>query len=74
MVSAVSAGWRISNERFMSDINWLSNLKLRTSYGATGNNKIEAFSYLELLNMANYSFGGGTGTLNNGLAASNDSY
>lgn len=69
---AVSAGWRISNERFMSDINWLSNLKLRTSYGATGNNKIEAFSYLELLNMANYSFGGGTGTLNNGLAANND--
>jgi TonB-linked SusC/RagA family outer membrane protein len=69
---AVSAGWRISSESFMQDIDWLSNLKLRTSYGATGNNKIEPFSYLELLNMANYSLGGGTGTLNNGLAANND--
>jgi len=69
---AVSAGWRISSEPFMEDVNWLSNLKLRTSYGATGNNKIEPFSYLELLNMANYPLGGGTGTLNNGLAANND--
>lgn len=69
---AVSAGWRMSSEPFMQNIDWLSNLKLRTSYGATGNNKIEAFSYLELLNMANYPLGGGTGTLNNGLAANND--
>lgn len=69
---ALSAGWRISSEPFMQDVDWLSNLKLRTSYGATGNNKIEPFAYLELLNMANYPLGGGTGTLNNGLAANND--
>lgn len=69
---AVSAGWRINNEPFLAKTDWLSNLKLRTSYGATGNNSIEPFSYLELLNMANYSFGGGTGSLNNGLAANND--
>lgn len=69
---AASLGWRISSEPFMESAGWISNLKLRTSYGATGNNRIEPFSYLELLNMANYSFGGGTGTLNNGLAANND--
>jgi TonB-linked SusC/RagA family outer membrane protein len=69
---AVSAGWRISNEPFMEGIHWLSNLKIRSSYGATGNNKIEPFSYLELLNIANYAFGAGTGTLGSGLAANND--
>lgn len=69
---AASAGWRINNEPFLENVSWLSNLKLRTSYGATGNNSIEPFSYLELLNRANYPFGTGTGTLENGLAANND--
>lgn len=32
-----SAGWRISEEKFMRDITWLSNLKIRASYGETGN-------------------------------------
>ena len=31
-----SLGWRISNEEFMKPIEWLSNLKLRGSYGTTG--------------------------------------
>ena len=31
-----SSGWRISNEEFMKPIEWLSNLKLRGSYGTTG--------------------------------------
>lgn len=33
----VSGGWRISEEKFMEDINWLNNLKIRASYGETGN-------------------------------------
>lgn len=32
-----SAGWRISEEVFMKDIDWLSNLKLRASWGQSGN-------------------------------------
>lgn len=32
-----SAGWRISEEVFMKDIDWLSNLKLRGSWGQSGN-------------------------------------
>ena len=35
---SVAAAWRISEEPFMQKINWLSNLKLRLSYGVTGNN------------------------------------
>lgn len=33
-----SAGWRLSEEKFMKDLNYLSNLKIRTSWGQTGNN------------------------------------
>ncbi|MCL3782569.1 SusC/RagA family TonB-linked outer membrane protein [Prolixibacteraceae bacterium JC049] len=34
-----SVAWRISQENFMQDIDWLSNLKLRASYGTTGSDK-----------------------------------
>ena len=34
---SVAAAWRISEEAFMQDIKWLNNLKLRLSYGITGN-------------------------------------
>lgn len=34
---SVSGGWVVSNEDFMRDINWLSNLKIRHNYGKTGN-------------------------------------
>lgn len=33
---SVSAGWRISEEGFMSGVEWLDNLKLRASYSETG--------------------------------------
>ena len=33
----VSAGWRISQEKFMQNIDWLTDLKIRASYGETGN-------------------------------------
>ncbi|WP_081831997.1 TonB-dependent receptor [Prevotella sp. P6B1] len=34
---SVAAGWRISEEAFMKDINWINNLKLRFGWGQTGN-------------------------------------
>ena len=34
---SVSAGWNISQEKFMQDIKWLDNLKLSVGYGITGN-------------------------------------
>lgn len=33
----VSAGWRITEEKFMKDVKWLNNLKLRASYAEVGN-------------------------------------
>lgn len=33
---SVSAGWRLSQESFMKDVNWVNDLKLRGSYGVLG--------------------------------------
>ena len=52
---AVSAGWRINEEEFMN-VKFISELKLRTSYGLTGNDDIPAFLYAELY--GNTSYGG----------------
>lgn len=69
---SVSAGWNIINESFMQDTrNWLENLKIRASYGETGNNRITDFSYLDLLFKSNYSFGEGTGQVNPGQSPNN---
>ena len=42
---AVSAGWRVSGEEFMKELDWISDLKLRFGYGVTGNNDFDA-SYM----------------------------
>jgi len=44
-------GWRISNEDFFK-INWVSDLKLRGSYGALGINTLSPFQYIGFLNQA----------------------
>ncbi len=36
---AVSAGWIMSKERFLSNVSWLNNLKLRAGFGITGNDQ-----------------------------------
>lgn len=40
-----SAGWRINQEEFMQEASWLSNLKLRASWGITGNNNVGNYSW-----------------------------
>jgi TonB-linked SusC/RagA family outer membrane protein len=47
--AAGSVGWRISDENFMKNISWLNDLKLRASYGSTGNNAIQTGAYLATL-------------------------
>lgn len=43
---AVSAGWVLTKEKFLADSKWLTNLKLRFSYGLTGDQEIPEFQYL----------------------------
>lgn len=68
---SVSLGWRISEEDFMKDINWLSELRLRTSYGLTGNNFISNYGAIGLTTQENYPLGLSGGIVNNGLRLSN---
>lgn len=51
---AVSAGWRISEEKFMKDISWIDDLKLRADYGVTGNQDFG--SYLSLNTMSGFGY------------------
>ena len=37
---AVSAGWVVSNEAFMENVDWINQLKFRVSYGVTGTNDL----------------------------------
>ena len=55
--------WRVSDEQFMQNVGWLSDLKFRASYGITGNQAIPNFQSLATLRMLQY----GTPQLYNGL-------
>ena len=46
-----SAGWRLSEEEFMKDLEWLDNLKVRGSWGQLGNHNIGSYIYMQLLNV-----------------------
>lgn len=62
---SASVGWRISEEGFMKGIPAISNLKLRGSYGVTGNFNIGDFNYLGSISSVPYSPGN---ILSNGQA------
>ncbi|MBS9766988.1 MAG: SusC/RagA family TonB-linked outer membrane protein [Flavobacteriaceae bacterium] len=42
---SVGASWRISQEGFLKDVEWINNLKLRFSHGVTGNAWIPKYSF-----------------------------
>jgi TonB-dependent starch-binding outer membrane protein SusC len=65
---AFSAGWRVSEEAFFPKTNWITDLKLRGSWGITGNNAIGNYSSLSLMRASNYVLGG---TIVNGVTLSN---
>lgn len=51
---AVSAGWILSEEGFLSNVKWISLLKLKASYGLTGNDNIPDFASRALYTSAAY--------------------
>lgn len=54
-----SAGWLLSEEDFLKNsAEFISNLKIRASYGVVGNNNIGDFSSIGLLGNSNYIFNG----------------
>lgn len=66
-----SVAWRVSQEDFMKDAEWLSDLKVRASYGLTGNNTIPNYGSIGTMVNENYVFGIGSGNVVTGLAQNN---
>jgi TonB-linked SusC/RagA family outer membrane protein len=54
---SVALAWRASGEKFLKDVSFLSELKLRTSYGETGNNNIGNYDQYATLNYESYALG-----------------
>jgi len=65
---AVSAAWAVSNEKFFEKITFISNLKLRASYGLTGNFQIPNYGSLASLSNTNSNYIFGNQVLNNGVS------
>ena len=55
---SAALAWRISGEKFMEKIDFLNELKLRVSYGETGNNNIGNYEQFATINYEKYAFGG----------------
>ncbi|MGK9127944.1 TonB-dependent receptor [Olivibacter sp. SA151] len=55
---SLALGWRISNENFLKDVPWLNELKVRASYGFTGNFNIGNYSYMSNIGTNDYVFNG----------------
>ncbi|NID09201.1 SusC/RagA family TonB-linked outer membrane protein [Fibrivirga algicola] len=60
-----SVAWRLSEEKFVKPLTFISDLKLRVSYGRTGNQEIPQYRSLAALGNSNYPVGG---VINSGLA------
>ena len=54
---SVALAWRASEESFIKPLSWLTNLKLRASYGETGNNNIGNYAHLATVNYESYVLG-----------------
>ncbi|GGW42111.1 SusC/RagA family TonB-linked outer membrane protein [Arenibacter certesii] len=54
---SLSAAWRVSQENFMREYDWVDNLKLRASWGQLGNQNIGNYPYQDVLSSANYPLG-----------------
>jgi TonB-linked SusC/RagA family outer membrane protein len=50
---SIAGSWRIKNEAFLADIEFLSNLRLRTSYGVNGTLPSSNFGHMSLISYGN---------------------
>ncbi len=58
-----SAAWRLSQEPFMKNVKWIDELKVRGSFGYTGNPDVAANAYLQSINQTfQYTFGNSSGS------------
>ncbi|NIJ51669.1 SusC/RagA family TonB-linked outer membrane protein [Dyadobacter arcticus] len=55
---SAAVAWRVSEEEFLKNVPTISNLKIRASYGATGNSEIPAYRALAGMSSTDVIFGG----------------
>ncbi|REA63680.1 SusC/RagA family TonB-linked outer membrane protein [Dyadobacter luteus] len=55
---SAALAWRLSDEAFLKDVQFLSEFKARASYGATGNNNIGNYEHYATINYHKYNLGG----------------
>jgi TonB-dependent starch-binding outer membrane protein SusC len=55
---AASVAWKVSQEKFMQNVGFINDLKMRASYGVSGNNRIVSNAQFALLSTANYPLNG----------------
>jgi TonB-dependent starch-binding outer membrane protein SusC len=67
---SAALGWKVSNEDFLKNSNKISFLKLRGSYGVSGNNGIGDYSSIGLLSYTHTTLGSGAGTVQTGILPS----
>ena len=65
---SASVGWRLSEENFLKEVKAISDLKLRASYGLTGNFNIPTYGSQGSMTSYGYVFGGTTPSVINGAA------
>lgn len=59
---SISFAWRVKEENFLKDVDWLNDFKLRASYGVTGNASIGDYVSARLYE-ANATYGGSSGMI-----------
>lgn len=70
---SAAVGWNISDEKFMSNVKFVNNLKLRVSYGLSGNQAIDPNATSSVSSTVNLPFNGLTtiGVISSALGNSN---
>lgn len=58
-----SAAWRVSEEAFMKDVEWVSNFKVRLGWGIVGNDRISNYLSMDLYEANKYGIGNNTVTV-----------
>jgi TonB-dependent starch-binding outer membrane protein SusC len=53
---SAAVAWRLSEEEFLKPAKWISNLKLRMSYGLSGNDRIANYAFIRTLGSTIYYF------------------
>lgn len=68
---SVSLGWRMNNEGFMANADWVNDLKFRFSVGQTGSTNVSDFSYKQYYSRDNRNMWGGESSISPGRVLPN---